>query len=229
MKNTPLIPDPREAALGWVYLGLYTAVLPGALRYLNMLLPAPLSEAGVNLLFSLCNLISVVFIGWRFLSRSALLAIRTPFRTLRTAGIGFVLYYCSSYLLGLLIRLLFPDFSNINDSAIAELSREHYTLMTLSTVFLVPVTEEFLFRGLLFGRMYPRSRFAAYAVSTAFFCAIHVVGYIGIAAPGQLAVSFVQYIPAGLVLAWAYAHSGTVWAPILIHMTINQIGMQTVR
>lgn len=229
MKKTPFLPDSRETALGWVYFCLYVFLLSGIFRYVNMLLPKPLSDVRLNFLFALCNLISVVFIARRFLWRSLILAVRLPFRTLRAAGIAFVLYYCTSFLLGLLIALLRPDFSNVNDSAIAAMTRENYTLMTLEAVIMVPVVEEFLFRALLFGQVYPKRPIAAYALSTALFSAIHVVGYVGQHELGYLALSYLQYIPAGLLLAWAYAQSGTLWAPILVHMTINQIGIQTVR
>ena len=32
-----------------------------------------------------------------------------------------------------------------------------------------------------------------------------------------------QYIPAGIALGWTYEKSNTIWAPILLHMTINAI------
>jgi membrane protease YdiL (CAAX protease family) len=39
----------------------------------------------------------------------------------------------------------------------------------------------------------------------------------------------VQYLPAGLALAWAYEKADTIWAPILMHMTINQISITFMR
>ena len=44
-----------------------------------------------------------------------------------------------------------------------------------------------------------------------------------------LLLCFCQYIPAGICLGWAYAKSGTIWCPVLIHMTVNQIGMLFMR
>ena len=38
-------------------------------------------------------------------------------------------------------------------------------------------------------------------------------------------LSLVQYLPAGLILAWSYEKSQTLAAPIAIHTIINAISM----
>ena len=229
MKRLSISLNHGETALGWLYLCLYVFLVPGALSYLNMLLPRPLSEIRLNLLFFLVNFISVAFIGYRFLGRSFLALLRTPFRVLRVAVIGLILYYCANFLLGLLTTALRPDFVNLNDSSIIHMSRENYTLMSIGTVLLAPPVEEFFFRGLIFGQLDKRSRLLAYLVSTILFSVIHVAGYISSYDWGLLALSVLQYIPAGLCLAWAYCRADNIWASIFMHITINQIGMQTMR
>ena len=102
-------------------------------------------------------------------------------------------------------------------------------LMLIGTVILVPPVEECLFRGLIFGLFHRRSRLAAYAVSSLLFCAIHVIGYIGYYEPLHLLLCFVQYLPAGLALGWAYEFSGSIYAPTLIHMAVNAIGILSMR
>jgi membrane protease YdiL (CAAX protease family) len=99
--------------------------------------------------------------------------------------------------------------------------------MVIGTVVLVPIVEETLYRGLIFGLL-PK-RILRYAVSVGAFCAIHVMGYIGYYEPLHLLLCFMQYIPAGLVLAYAYERSGSIFAPILIHMAINGIAMLFMR
>ena len=69
------------------------------------------------------------------------------------------------------------------------------------------------------------SRFWAYAISAAVFCAVHVLSYVGRYEPALLALNFLQYLPAGLILAWAYEKSGSILCPILIHMGVNALGM----
>ena len=40
---------------------------------------------------------------------------------------------------------------------------------------------------------------------------------------------FVQYLPAGLILAWSYEKSNTILTPIAIHTVINAIGIYAMR
>ena len=40
---------------------------------------------------------------------------------------------------------------------------------------------------------------------------------------------FVQYLPAGLMLAWSYEKSNTIVTPILIHTVINAIAIYSMR
>ena len=86
-----------------------------------------------------------------------------------------------------------------------------------------------LTRGLVFGALHPRSRMLAYIVSTLFFSFIHVMGYIGSFSASVLLLCFLQYIPAGVMLAWAYEYSGSILAPILIHTAVNAIAIFSVR
>ena len=44
-----------------------------------------------------------------------------------------------------------------------------------------------------------------------------------------LLLCFVQYLPAGLCLGWAYARADSIFAPTLMHMIINLIGMLAMR
>jgi membrane protease YdiL (CAAX protease family) len=81
----------------------------------------------------------------------------------------------------------------------------------------------------IFGSIYKRSRILGYAVSALVFAALHVIGYIGFFAPTHLLLCFLQYIPAGLCLAWAYVMADTIWAPILMHIAINQMGVLAMR
>ena len=219
----------KEQRSGWVYLLLYTFILPNILSYVNLLLPHPLTEAKLNFLYFLINFISIIIIGWRFLYASTQMALKAPFRVLRPAFYGLVLYFLATFLLSKLILSIRPDFSNINDNSIAAMTQDNFTLISIGTVLLVPPVEEFLYRGLIFGLLYNRSKLMGFLVSIVLFAAIHVLGYIGSFDTALLGLCFLQYLPAGLFLGWAYAKADNIWAPILMHITINQIGMQTMR
>ena len=219
----------RERTWGFVYLLLSLLVMPYLLQYLNGLLPLPLSKVWFNFIQFALNFCFVFWIFADFFKRSLVyISHNIPDFLLAVSG-GLVAYFASSWGLSLLIRLITADFSNLNDSSIAGMAQDNFTISLVSTVFLVPLAEETLHRGLIFGSLYPKNHWLAYLVSTAVFAVIHIVGYIGIYGPLELALAFLQYIPAGLVLAWAYRKSGSIFAPVLIHTVINAVGMLSLR
>ena len=139
----------------------------------------------------------------------------------------FVAYLLVSQLFGRLIAWLKPDFFNANDQSVAAIAESHYIPTLICTVFLVPVAEECLHRGAVFGSLFQKNALLAYAVSTLVFSLVHINWMVG--DPMILFLSFLQYIPAGLCLAAAYHISGSITAPILIHMAVNAIGILALR
>ena len=129
----------------------------------------------------------------------------------------------------LLITQLDPGYANYNDASIAAMSRSSLFLMFIGTVVLVPPFEECMFRGLIFRNLYGKSPVIAYLVSIAAFAAIHILGYLGMYTPLEIAMACLQYLPAGLCLAWAYTRADTIFAPIVIHAVINYLSLRALR
>ncbi|MBQ8360158.1 MAG: CPBP family intramembrane metalloprotease [Oscillospiraceae bacterium] len=229
MKNLSIFMTRTERILGFSYLPVQILLLPVVLVQGNLILGSPLSAAQLNFILFALDFICITVIFRRFLLQSLRQALSVPWRLLRYAGAGLLLYWIGSFVVNFFILTVYPDFSNVNDASISELTQQNYTLMSVGTVLLVPVTEETLYRGLIFGSIYKRSRIAGYAVSALIFAALHVVGYIGYFTPVHLLLCFLQYIPAGLCLAWAYVMADTIWAPILMHIAINQMGVLAMR
>lgn len=222
MKKTALsLPLSREQQIyGWAWLFIQMLILPTAI-YAAAATLGIVSEGIINFLYYLLNFVAC---GWIFrdtLYQSLLNAGRDIPRFLMSVVLGFLAYSLCSYGFSSLLAILTPEFSNVNDAAIAAMVREHPVLMGFGTVVLVPLAEECLYRGLIFTPLRGRSRTAAYLVSTMIFAAIHVVGYVGVYPAGTLALCFLQYLPAGLCLAWAYDQTGSLFAPILIHGAVN--------
>ncbi len=203
--------------------------LPALLIALNGLLPAPVSESMLNCIYYLFSFAAAVIIFRKFLWRNLRSAMKSPFFLLKTAFLGVLLYFGGNYLISCLSHLLIPTFHNVNDQNVAGMVQQQPALLSVCVVLLVPITEELLYRGLLFGVLHRKNPALGYAVSTLVFCAIHVVGYIGAAPLPLLILNFLQYIPAGLALAWAYRKADSIWAPILMHITVNQIGILSMR
>lgn len=219
----------REAGLGLFYLSFQLLLLPELLPELNRLLPRPMGLLGLNMVFYTVNFLSVLAIFHRFLHRSLLAAGERFPALLLYAGLGFSVYFLSSRALGWVIGRLFPGFSNVNDATVAAMARANFYAVAFATVVPVTVAEEALYRGIVFHHLRPRSRAAAYLVSAALFSTIHVAGYLGTYRPLTLLLCFLQYLPAGLCLGWAYEKTGTIFAPILIHAVVNALGVYALR
>ena len=219
----------KEILWGWVYLAVEFLLLPTALYWFTARLFPGISDAEVNFLYYFVNFLATLLIFHRFLSRNLAMARSNLLRVVLYALLGLFIYWASGLVTGELTYRLMPDFVNVNDAGIAAMSRDSYLLMAIGTVVLVPAAEECLFRGLLFRGMYGKSRWAAYVVSALCFCLPHVSAYIGSYEWTVLALCFVQYLPAGLMLAWCYEKSNTIFTPILIHTIINAFGIYAVR
>jgi membrane protease YdiL (CAAX protease family) len=173
--------------------------------------------------------VAVLLIFRKFLTENFNALLAYPWHALRCAAIGLVIYIAGSTLFDLIVTALVPDFTNINDAAIMEMAQDNFALMSIGTVLLVPIAEECFYRGLIFRNLYDRSPALAYIVSMVLFSLAHVLGYVTLMDFGALVISFFQYLPAGFALAFAYRKSGSIYASILIHMSVNQMGMLMMR
>lgn len=219
----------REQILGFVYLLLELFVLPSVLSELNALLPVPLSSSWLNFLYFSFNFLAVCLLFHSFLRRCLAQAGRDVEGFLMVTFCGFGIYYLANLTLTFAIRLLAPDFSNLNDGNIAQQIGSNYFVMAFGTAVLVPVAEELLHRGLVFGSLYSKSHWAAYLVSSLLFAAIHILGYVNVYTLPHLLIAFAQYLPAGFALAWAYRRSGSIFSPILIHAAVNTLALLSLR
>ncbi len=222
-------PTSQETVAGIVYLIFQFLALPSLLNWFNAQLSHPLNAAEVNFVFYLINFMVMLLIFHDFLGRSARQITQHPGIFCEGVILGLVAYYACSYVTTWLIQLLVPGFSNYNDKAIFAMRQSNSFLMFIGTVILVPPFEECMYRGLVFRNLYKKSRLAAYIVSIVLFAIIHIIGYIGKYSPLELLMATLQYLPAGLCLAWSYVRGETIFAPILIHAAINYITITGLR
>lgn len=229
MKKLSITLTKTETHLGFAYLAVELLVLPLLLVVVNWLLGQPMDNTMLNVCMFCINFVCILLIFHRFLWQSAKFSLKFPLYTLRAAGLGFLLYYLCTLVLSWVIFAIKPDFANANDASVMQMISENPLLMQIGTVFLVPVAEEVLYRGVVFGSLYNRNRLVAYLVSILAFAALHVIGYVGSVDALTLVLCFLQYLPAGLSLGWAYARADSIWAPILIHVTINYMSTVLLR
>lgn len=213
----------QETISGFCYLAFQLILLPSLLTAVNGMLEHSLNSAELNFVYYLINFMAMLLIFHDFLGNSLRQVGQHPAYFCQAVILGFVAYYACYHVTDWLVSILVPSFSNYNDAAIFAMSKGNYFLMVVGTVILVPPVEECFYRGLIFRNLYGKSRWAAYIVSILAFACIHIIGYIGKYSALELVMAFLQYMPAGLCLAWSYAKADTIFAPILIHAAINFI------
>ena len=232
MKRTYSIsgcPSSQETMAGFCYLAFQMLFLPGLLSWLNSQFRTALNSAELNFLFYLINFIAVLVIFHDFLSKALTQVFQHPILFIEGVILGTVAYYALFWLTDKAVSLLVPGFSNYNDASVLEMVYSNRLLMLVGLLVLVPLAEECLFRGLIFRNLYGKSKWAAYVVSILAFAVIHILGYIGQYSPLELILAVLQYLPAGLCLAWAYIRSGTIFAPVVIHSIVNYISIYGIR
>lgn len=204
---------------GWIYSAVQLFFLPQIL--VDFSTTWRISDAVINFIYYSLNFGFTLWIFRRYLLESLGKAGRHLLRFLQAICLGFLARWVTSQGAGMLLQYFDPSFANINDRSIAAMIADRPILMAVGLIIMVPVTEECLYRGLIFSQIYPKSRSLAYCLSAAAFCAVHIMGYIGQADPLTLTLCALQYIPAGLILAAAYQGCGSIIAPIFIHAAAN--------
>ncbi len=218
-----------ETVWGWVYLVFQTVFLPSLLTAGNAMFSPGLNKAELNFVYFLLNFLAIVFIFHDFLGDSFRQVLRHPAYFCQAVILGAVAYFACSRAMEWVTALLVPKFANANDASISVLYRNNPFLMTVGTVILVPPVEECLYRGLIFRKLYGKNRWAAYLTSIFAFALIHILGFLGVYSPLELCMAVLQYLPAGLCLAWAYTKADTIFAPIVIHAIVNAVGIYRMR
>ena len=219
----------QEILWGWVYFVFELLALPSILQLLNARSGNMLSTAELNFSYFLINFIAILLIFHDYLGRNLAQVRLHPAYFCQAVILGLVAYWACNQAMGYLIGLIDGRFVNANDEAISGMTSSNFFLMAVGTVVLVPPVEECIFRGLIFRELYGKSPWAAYLVSIAAFAAIHILGYLNVYSPLELILSFLQYLPAGLCLAWSYVKCDTIFAPIVIHAAVNAVGIAAMR
>lgn len=216
LKKSEIVWGTAYAIFQFFLLGMIALIL-------NLFLQLPEWQLQVGIF--LLNFLVTLIIFRKFLLGSCKTALQKPLRILGFTLLGFVHYYIGAILVGAVIMSVRPDYFNLNDAAISQMAQESGIWMAVGAVLFVPVAEECIFRGLCFRAIYDRCPALAWIISVGLFSVVHIIGYIGLYDPVKLLLAFLQYLPAGISLAFAYKESDTIVTPILIHTSINLIGM----
>lgn len=224
---------PGEQVAGTVFFVVYLLVLPFAtapiFRLVGTLLGVRFSAGMQNTIYYYTLFTVTLVIFHNFLSRTTRLLADEFGNALKTLGVGLVAMYGLNELMFRLTKALLDNHTNLNDGAIsAKIDNAPMTTL-LIVIFLAPFVEETLFRGLVFGNLKSKSRLGAYALSCALFAFLHVWQFAWGNRDLAYLLLMVQYLVPGIVLAWAYEHSGTLWTSIGLHAAVNAISALAAR
>lgn len=227
MRKTNVSLSSGELVGGTVFFVVYLLVLPFAtdplFRLISLLLDVRISDGLQNTIYYYAVFAATVIIFHGLLGRTSKKLLDNGATALKTLLAGLVAMYGLNELAYRLTRALMDNRTNLNDTAInAQINAAPLTTL-LIVIFLAPFVEEVLFRGLIFGGLRSQSRLLAYLVSCLLFAFLHVWQY----AWGSHDIAYfwlmVQYLVPGVVLAWAYDHSGTLWTSIGLHAVVNAL------
>lgn len=218
-----------ERIAGWIFLPFYAIFLPLLLSLIFAQLGWSSAGVRMNAVYFGIVLIVTLLIFHRFLWNSVCAIPRHFWNFLQALILGFVLYYAAAFVLGLLYDWLFPGLLNPNNAAVDTLAAASYGVTVLLSVFVGPLIEETFMRGLIFGTIQRKSRFWAYACSVVVFSLLHVWQYFGAVPAATIALSALEYLPAGIALGWTYEKAGNLSASIVLHMVFNAIALGLMR
>ena len=216
-----------QSILGWCYLPMHIFVIPllaGLLAYFS---PEIMDETAVNVVYYAIGLAFTLFVMGSWLRRDFDTLLDNWGRCLLCAVFAYAVYWALSLVTAALLLWSEGDVLNPNNEAIMELSGGGYGPLRGLAIFIAPLVEETLFRGVVFGTLRRRGwRALAYIVSIVVFSIYHIWQYVLLYADPSLFIYALQYIPVSAALAWLYDRSGTIWSSIFFHMLINLIAFQ---
>lgn len=224
-----LFPDTFEnrmgrtsTALGWLYLPLHIVVLPLLLGVYGAVDPS-VSGAALNLAYYGVGVAFVLCVMFRFLRDGFDALLDRPGWCFASIVWGVLIIYSLGGAVQAILILFEDELVNPNNATLEELAGTDYGITKAIALFLAPIVEEGLFRGVVFGSLRKRQRVLAYAVSIVLFGLYHVWQYAFLYADPLQLIYALQYLPHGLVLAWCYDRTNSIWTSIFLHMGVNAI------
>lgn len=211
----------EEQRVGWVFFALYLFVFPFLVglvtRFLEEHLELGVPAAQSSAIYYAAVLLLLVAVFWDFLKNAFRILSDNTRRNLFALVGGFV----GGMLFTVLLSLIPLPVENpvIGDYRGQFLLAPGFT--TAVVMFLRPMTEEILYRGLLFGSLRKKNRPLAYVIS---------IGLSALAAVWQFAVPdggamylllALRYIPLAAAATWAYDIGGSVLTPMALRVILN--------
>ena len=217
----------QEKIAGWIYFPVHLLIMPVLLSAFAAILPFPVSDAGINLIYMGAGFLYIMIFLRRFLRRDFDAMLDGKSRAFYAVIQAIAIYWVTALVISFVWVLLAPksilEALNPNDATLQSYTGRSEQIIKALAICIAPVVEEVLFRGVLFGQIRKVNRFLAYAVSALLFGVFHIWQYAILFWEPALLLYAIQYIPHAVGLAWCYEHSNSIWTPIFCHMLLNAL------
>lgn len=182
---------------------------------------------------------AVLIVFHRFLAASAQVPLTPILTVAKFSLLGYALAFLANLLTNDLIYYFLPKYFYYNETGphftnlckihIGTLATANFPLTAVTVILFVPVVEEVLYRGLVFGNLLRKNLPLAYVISTLLYCLVLILPILRNASADYIILSFIQYIPINLMFCWIYTRTETILTPILAHMVMNAVSILTLR
>ena len=220
------IMEPREVGIALAYLPVHVFLLPSLLIGYTLSSGKTLSQNYSETIYFGIGLVVIVIFLWSFLRSSFDILMDNFGYCLMTIIVGVFGIMMLSQFSAVIMLMMESEIM-----ATLQIASEGVGVADTRTLFVlgigaVPVVEETLFRGLIFGAVRKKSRALAYLLSVLayVFYSIWQSFFIG-ANVWVILILVLSYIPEAVMLAWCYERSGTIWVPIILSASISTLAM----
>lgn len=215
----------REKVAGWIYLPIHVILLPLLMGVVMYAITGEEPDGVLlNLIYYGIGLVVILASMWSFL--------KVSYRRVTENILRFFGVLLGAYAISMLLTLIYGALTEMlgtppspNQDLVEEIAVGNMNRMFAMAVLMVPIVEECLFRGLIFGTIRDKNRVLAYVIGILAFSLYHVWQYAVAYHDWTLLLGAIQYIPISAALCYAYDRSGTIWAPIFLHMLNNAISL----
>ena len=218
-----------ERLAGTIFFVVYLLVMPLLAQRLfslfALLLDTQIGAELQNALYYYLLFAATLIIFHRYIGHTTSRLLDNLDRAAVTLFLGLLIFYGANELLYRVFHVFFHSRANLNDVTIAAQVNAAPRTTALIVIFLAPFVEEILFRGLVFGCLREKSAVVGYAVSALLFAFLHVWTFALSSWDASYFALMLQYLAPGLVFAWAYDRSGTLWTSILLHAIVNALAL----
>ena len=215
----------RERVRGLIFFALYFLVFRTLKllvewffdRYFSLFLSEAMAAAVYYLVI---GVLTVIVFGSFLKNAGGILRDFLP-ENLLAFGTGLVGALILEFLIGLIpLPVINPD---------PAAWREQFSYSPAATVvilvILMPLIEEVLFRGLMFGTLRRYSRTMAWVVSGLLFVIYSVWPFAVTQGDVRYLLLAIQYVPTAAALTWCYDRGGSIWSSVALHAALDGIAL----